>query len=116
MKTLNGLNENTVIHCKTEDEAKQVLGIIKDAGYKWIGGKEIDPEDNDWDEYKDEMCYGIYGEFPDNGLAYCDRAFYFRLNRTILPASDFIKLNTIERGCPFDELETMAVSNKIRIY
>lgn len=113
MKTLNGLDENTVIRCPTKGDANRVLRIIKDAGYKWVGGPEIDPCDNEY------VPKNIFYSISPRGL---DFGYSYHEGKTILPASEFLRLNAIERGCPFDEAGSMGFSTapepkaKVRLY
>lgn len=72
-----------VVHCSTEDLAKQVLYIADKLGYSWCSGKNFKGHSN-WDTYKKETCYSIHeGKFAF-------RSFYQENNYNIIPAEEFI--------------------------
>lgn len=71
-----------VVHCSTEDLAKQVLYIADKLGYSWCSGKNFKGHSN-WDIYKKETCYSI----REGKFAF--RSFYEN-NYNIIPAEEFI--------------------------
>ena len=68
------------INCETEEEAKQLLKIAKNQGFKWIGGVEYDENYTYWDTYRKETVYfiidGQYGNMFTEGLE--DSAIKFK--------------------------------------
>ena len=56
------IKENTVIHCETEKEAKRILDMAHELGYKWLYGSSF-KDYNNWGG--DYTCYdlskGMYG-------------------------------------------------------
>lgn len=80
MKELKGIDERTVVHCPTEELAKQVLKIAHEAGMKWWSGNLY--------IYNENTCYKL-----NEGL-YADLKYYTNEGYTILPAEDFIRLNS----------------------
>ncbi len=62
--------KNTVVHTPTEEEAKELLAILHENGYKWYcSGKE-----EGWENFGDETCYRI--NTHDNVYHTCDREWY----------------------------------------
>lgn len=58
------IKENTVVHCETEQEAKRILGMAHELGYKWLYGASF-KDYNNWGENGNYTCYylfkGMYG-------------------------------------------------------
>ena len=55
--------ENEVIHCETEEQAKAVLKMAHEQGFKWCSGADF-LEENNWQDYNSETCYDInLGEY-----------------------------------------------------
>lgn len=50
--------ENTVVHCKTEDEAERILRLADAEGWKWIT-KESYIYNNPWRYSKSDTCYNL---------------------------------------------------------
>lgn len=71
-----------VMHCKTEEEAKDFCRVLHEAGRKWDGGGSYLQTTN-W--HDNLMCYNF-----NTGL-YSDIPFYLRHGFTILEWSDFMK-------------------------
>lgn len=55
---LKPIPTNTVVHTPTEAEAKELLSILHENGYKWCGGSSL-IEDSEWDGYQEWTCYWI---------------------------------------------------------
>lgn len=90
-KNLKGIDTNTVVHCPTEGLAKQVLQIAHDAGYQWNNGESYLLLKN-WTPYGEHTCYWIVsGE-------YCNSEWYRNRGFKILPAKEFIEMNTPQRS------------------
>lgn len=49
---------NTVVHTPTKEEAKELLAILHENGYKWCAGTSL-IEDSNWEIYKKWTCYYI---------------------------------------------------------
>ena len=71
-----------VMHCKTEEEAKDFCRVLHEAGRKWDGGGSYLQTTN-WHDNK--MCYNF-----NTGL-YSDILFYLRHDYKILEWSDFME-------------------------
>lgn len=57
--------DELAIHCKTEDEAKELLKAFDKAGKTWESGEKY-TEDTKWKEYKDQTHYYNDGLFSSN--------------------------------------------------
>ena len=65
----------TVVHCRTEEQAKELLRFMYDKGMEWCSGKSLN--ETKYDKYTTNTCYnfnsGSYNEFSptayysDNG-------------------------------------------------
>lgn len=88
MRTKQELDEllhNVAVHCKTGEEANEVLELGEKVGYKWIEGQSF-LTSTFYDEYKDETCYSIktgqYGTLN----------YYQRIDYKVITAQEFIDL------------------------
>ena len=84
-----GIGKNVVISCVTFEEAKKVLKIGKELGFKWCSGKEF-LEDKEaelmrWNDYKADIAYNLF-----NGT-YSSVEKYGQFNHVIVPGWDFIE-------------------------
>jgi hypothetical protein len=82
------IDNNTVVHCKTEELAKQVLKIAYKLGYKWSNGASFLYE-HKWNLFKDLSHYFLHEGF----VAKRD---FFGINYKIISAQEFIDLHDIE--------------------
>ena len=55
---LKPIPQDTVVHTPTEEEAKELLAILHENGYKWCGGTSL-IEDSEWEAYQEWTCYYI---------------------------------------------------------
>lgn len=89
---LRNVEQNTVIHCPTREEAKKVLKVFANHKFKWCNGKPYRMRDDKWDEYKSETCYcpheGVMGrrEYFEN---YHQNFHCYK----IMSAQEFLKYN-----------------------
>ena len=51
-----------VIHCRTEEEANELLKAFDKLGKTWLSGKSY-LEINCWDTYKENTCYDNMNKF-----------------------------------------------------
>ena len=72
-----------VMHCKTEEEAKDFCRVLHEAGRKWCDNESYINSTN-WFSYKKETCY-----FFNRG-EYSSVSFFKKANYTILEWSDFM--------------------------
>ena len=75
-----------VMHCKTEEEAKDFCRYLDSVGRKWCSNIKY-TEKTMWECYKDETCYNF-----NIGLV-CDKEYYITRKYTILEWSDFMSDN-----------------------
>ena len=106
---LKPIPQNTVVHTPTEEEAKELLGILHENGYEWYcSGKE-----EGWENFGNETCYRINSH--DNVYHTCDREWYETIcQHCILPVltlADFKRLYC-EDGKPQPKFK---VGDKVRI-
>lgn len=80
------INGNKVIHCPTEELAKQVIEIAFELGIKWCSWPSIY---TNWGSYKEKTCYSL-GAYTKDLLSYgnttCDAYSSFEK----VPAQEFI--------------------------
>lgn len=85
-KQLKGLSEKTAIHCPEESDAIAVCKLFHEAGWKWKDGRDF-LDSHDWNYRKEITCYDPSGQVA--GIHY-----YKERNFTILPAKQFLALNS----------------------
>lgn len=73
-----------VMHCKTEEEAKDFCRVLHEAGRTWITGRSYIDHTN-FEDDKGDTCYNF------NSGTYDKISFYKYGNYTILEWSDFMK-------------------------
>lgn len=61
------LVEGMIIHCKTEEEATELIKEAYNQGFKWCGGS--DKYDTHFNVYYDDTVYSL-GKFSDNDIVY----------------------------------------------
>lgn len=77
------IKENEVVHCRTEEEAKDVLEIAHYLGYRWATGISFLQTTN-YNRYESQTCYWITkGEF-------CHTSYYEYDGKTIISAEEFL--------------------------
>lgn len=74
---------NYVMHCKTEEEAKDFCRYLDNIGRKWHGGDSY-VEFTEWNEYEEKTCY----DFNDG--YYASISYYIIDNYKILEWGDFM--------------------------
>ena len=61
-------NKKVVMHCKTEEEAKDFCRVMHEAGKRWCSGREYISTVR-WSDYKENTCYffneGAYDNLSD---------------------------------------------------
>lgn len=67
---LKPIPTNTVVHTPTEEEAKELLAILHENGYKWY----CSDKEEGWENFGNETCYRINSR--DNVYYACDREWY----------------------------------------
>jgi hypothetical protein len=82
---LKPIEDEMVVHCKTEDEAKELI--------KWAcdeRGYNTFPLGT-WHDYKDYTCYHFYQlNNGKNTISYCNKSYYLDNNYEITEFSDLI--------------------------
>ena len=53
------IKENTVVHCKTEDQANELLTWADSVGLRWVDGESY-LGSNNYNEYGDKTCYYLF--------------------------------------------------------
>jgi len=85
---LKGLDENTVIHCQTQEEANKVTALANKASLTWVNGKPYEANGNKWDVRGVKTCY-LLSEGVIHSIDY-----FKNENYKIISAEEFIKLNS----------------------
>lgn len=73
-----------VMHCESEEEAKDFCKYLNNIGKKWCNGESYLNQTN-WKHYRNEICYNFNYGFV------CSKGFYITNHYTILEWSDFMK-------------------------
>ena len=68
---LKPIPTNTVVHTPTETEAKELLAILHENGYKWYADEATE---EGWENFGDETCYRINSKAKVYHT--CDREWY----------------------------------------
>lgn len=66
-KEFDDLYFGKVVHCDTEEKAREFLALAHSVGYRWFSDKSL-LEKNEWDCYEEETCYHI----TNHGLMYAN--------------------------------------------
>ena len=68
---LREIEPGMAIHCRTEEEARALIGWAYECGYKWMNGSP--KEYTAFDAYGEYTCYSFY----ENGkITYADKAYF----------------------------------------
>lgn len=62
---------DTAVHTPTEAEAKELLAILHENGYKWCGGSSL-IEDSEWEDYQEWTCYWISSYVEIDNIHECN--------------------------------------------
>lgn len=87
---LKEIKPGMVIHCKTEDEAKELFKHLDSLGYKWNCTRcdnSLNEKSTLFETCGDKMCYEIK---TNNTILYSDYDFYEEEGYTITEFSDLI--------------------------
>ena len=87
---LKEIKPGMVIHCKTEDEAKELFEHLDSLGYKWNCTRcdnSLNEKSTLFETCGDKMCYEIK---TNNTILYSDYDFYEEEGYTITEFSDLI--------------------------
>ena len=74
-----------VMHCKTEEEAKDFCNFLHSQGREWSTGESYFNETY-WNDYEESTCY----EFNED--LYCSKRYFKEKGYTILEMEDFNKV------------------------
>jgi hypothetical protein len=66
---LKPIEENMVIHCKTEDEAKELIKWAYECGFEW---RLANADETHFEIHGETTCYNFKGSM----ITYCDKSFY----------------------------------------
>lgn len=55
------IKDGMVIHCPTEDDARELMQVLFEMGFSWWGGSGILSSSIRWGHHKEETCYHIIG-------------------------------------------------------
>lgn len=98
MNIKEAIKENTAIHCEAESEAKRILNMAHELGYKWRTEKSFTDAQNKWEVYEEATCYsiidGLYGgikQFKDENYTIINSTDITDMKQefTITPPSGF---------------------------
>lgn len=88
MNIQEAIKEKTVINCETESEAKRILKMAHELGYKWRSERSFTYEQNNWDVYEKATCYSI-----EDGT-YSNIKYFKDANYTIINSTDITGMKT----------------------
>lgn len=74
-----------VMHCKTEEEAKDFCNFLHSQGREWYTGESYFNETY-WNDYEESTCYEFNEGF------YCSKRYFKEKGYTILEMEDFNKV------------------------
>lgn len=77
------MRPNTVIHCKTKEQAKELLKWADSKGLKWCDGNSY-LEENNWEKHREDTCYNLCVG------AYSDKRDYKDCDYIILPYEEVL--------------------------
>jgi hypothetical protein len=80
---LKPIKENMVVHCKTEDEAKELIKWAYECGYSWVVGSDINTY---YTFYTTDICYEMKG----NSIRYDILNYFKERNYEVIEFSDLI--------------------------
>lgn len=92
----------TVVHCKTEEEAKQLLNWAHDQGLKWLNGAS-------YKEYTSDTCYDLKTE------QYSGKEYFIRKNYTIIPFSSIPEFQSKEAVKTAMIIKDLQPGTKVRV-
>lgn len=76
-----------VIHCKTEEEANQLLSHLNDLGYEWYNGESLLEADSRYENCREDTCYCLS---ENNKITYSSVSHYMDNNYKITEFSDLV--------------------------
>lgn len=82
------IDENTVVHCATEQDSVKVLTIAHKLGYKWSAGEDYLFRSY-WKINREETCYNLH-----NGR-HSIFSYYKKMGYKIITAQEFFKLHNM---------------------
>jgi hypothetical protein len=80
------IGNNIVVHCPTEELAKEVLAIADQLGYKWFNGDPL-TKNSYWADCEEDTCYNL-----TEGL-FAPLDYYMLQKMIIISAEEFISLH-----------------------
>lgn len=84
---LKGIDEKTVVHCETLEQAQKVTAIAQKAGKTWINGKQYDTG-HKWEVRGSKSCY-----FLEGGMLH-SIDYFTNEGYKVIKADEFVKLNS----------------------
>ena len=84
---LKEINPGMVIHCKTEDEAKELFKNLDAISYRWNKLKCLTLDNTRFDDYKENTCYRIK---EVKAISFRDSDYFKRCGCEITEFSDLI--------------------------
>lgn len=82
------LKEGMIIHCKTEEEAKELIKLAYEQGFKWIGGSDND--DTHFNVYYEDTIY-LLGVFSSSHNDIVYGTINSKNKNEVIEYSDLIK-------------------------
>ena len=102
---------NTVVHCRTKEQARALLRFMHDKGMKWFSGASL--KETKYNRYNADTSYNFN---EGRSVSYTSIHFYYNTRYKILSFEEALKENTMELHASeilkADGDATMAVSIK----
>lgn len=98
----------TVVHCKTEEEAKQLLNWANDQGLKWLNGASY-KEHTSYKAYTSDTCYDL------KTGQYSGKEYFIRKNYTIIPFSSIPEFQSKETVKTTMIIKDLQPGTKVRV-
>ena len=81
---------NTVVHCRTEEQAKELLDFMHGKGMKWTDGSSL--KSTYYSRHTEETCYDFNKGYT---VSYCDISCYSTDGYKIISYEEALKENTM---------------------
>lgn len=86
---LKPIERKMIVHCKSEQEAKELIKWSFKCGYRWIP-EVFSVKDTNYENYKEETCY-LFGHYESDGICIENLKYYKGRNIKIIEFTDLIE-------------------------
>jgi hypothetical protein len=86
---LKPIERGMIIHCKTENEAKELIKWAYECGYWWFTYSGCTMKDTCYKKYGEDTCYS-FGHYERWVIYHCNTEFYMGRGGRIIEFADLI--------------------------